>query len=195
MILQDFQDLIYDLVSTYFVGATVIIANQNTAQPKPPSVRLTFGQIRYNKIMEQFGAEMQREFLGNISVTVELFTLGERIAAESEVAPAINSSASDLSSFIMFLQSDYSILFQQKNNISISIDGDVTPINSSLNGTMNAFRASVQLSARFVVSTYGFSNMQINGQPYSQTVSGGGSQELADMKTGAFDTVEINEKE
>lgn len=211
MRVTDAKSIFRDLVATYFAGAMVIFSEQSRmAKPTLALVTIRFGNVTrpYRPNVRYYQGEPVGYYLSKVAVTVENFTHGRPLKdGLGNVYAYENMAEDDMLSFADFLNSEYVLNWCHKNDVSITIEGDVQDMTGLVNDSNYEYRARLNLSFYFVQYAVGaagtlLESSLVKGQdgryyidPYSeQTSSGGGTDVLARETTGYFNDVEITEE-
>lgn len=219
MTLNELQEHLLDLAERYFSGATVIWAQEKAVKPTPALVTLRTGNVSrpLQPITEVIDGVPCGYYPSRVLLEVNLFTKGRAYRLkDGKTAAQENTAVNDLLDFVNFVNSPVVTDWCYTHNITINPNGDVMDATAAINDTRWEYRAMIEFAVDFIEFAVGAAGILaessvkngINpeepdkpGHPYidpvwSQTSSGGGSQELADETTGYFEAVEIEpEKE
>lgn len=155
MRLSDVKPLVFDLFQTYFAGANVSMARQSRIpKPKSPLVLLTYGTVSraaFPRMMLVDGVNVE-QYESSVVVDVDLFTHGKPIkqAGTDEILAYDNTAVEDMSSFMDFLDSEYTIEWSDIHSITILREGDIQDLSGLINETSYEFRARMTLRIYYV---------------------------------------------
>ena len=206
MTTQELKQILYTLAKSYFAGADVVWAMQGQVSPTNPVVLLTMLPVvrKPRPIRRNVNGVVVDAYPSKTTLQVDLYTQG----AAPEQAPGIkqryeNTAVNDINSFVNFLGSVAIDHFCQINDISIEA-GAVQDLTQLDNGISWEFRAMVELAVGFTGHAVGHTGTNfedgvefnkegnpVGVRPYVPNPSGGGSQQLADEKTGWFEDAEL----
>lgn len=217
MTLNELQEYLLDIASAYFTGATVVWAQEKVVKPKPALVTLRTGNVSrpLQPITEVIDGVPCGYYPSRVTLEVNVFTKGRKYKpVEGKTAAQENTAVNDLVDFVNYLNSPYMIDECYILDIAITPMGAVSDASTLINDATWDYRAMAEFSVDFMQIAVGATGILAESsikhsenpedpedQPYikpewSQTNSGGGSQELADETTGYFEEVEIEaEKE
>ena len=191
MTLQEIKNHIYDIVSTYFSGATVVWAEQFMAKPPMPLVTLKIGNLDTGNMPIEGEVEGEHTAAYNCSTSLEvnLYTKGTEIKGEdNEIIAMDDSSISDLIQFVVYLHSPFVLDKLSELDICILLNGQVQGLSGLLNDNRYEYRAMAEFDVTFTTNFFGAYNV------IEKTSSGGGSDELIGAKSGYFEEAEIEEE-
>jgi hypothetical protein len=202
---RELKNHLYELVSTYFAGATVIWAQTNTVKPPAALVTLKTGLITRTlyPIMEVRNGVSCGYYPSKTALEINLFTKGAPIVSEGETIAYENTAVADLTEFLNFVGSPHVIAWCLERDIDITPSSDVLDVTALISDTQWEYRAMVELEIDFVQYAIGATGILdetsivdggIDPKWNGPTPSGGGTQELADKDIGYFQSVEV-EKE
>lgn len=146
------KELFRSLTKEYFAGAQVVFANQSrTPMQKIPLVVITPGNV--NRPLypnyETVNGILVGAYLSRFSVTIDLFSNGEPVIDEEtgQTVAYEDNTEGDLLAFADFLNSEHTLAWSRRNDVSLLIDGDVQSLTGVVNDTTYQYRArlSVQL--------------------------------------------------
>lgn len=213
--------ILFDIVSRFFAGATVVWSGQNrSAIPHKPFIRMTAGNLKRNRFPASSIVDgvPVNAYACWFSLQIDLFTHGREIP-DSEQRE--NTAAEDLSALVDYLDSEYVSDLCFKNDISIEYESDVLDLSAAIYDANYEFRAEVTLTIRYThravghAGTYGEETVKVveitdtdpdTGEeitvdtketvdltePFEPSASGGNTEELArNTDCGYFTAVEI----
>lgn len=188
MNMSEVREKIYELISMFFLGATVIWSEQVVTRPKPPYLTLKLNGIHkpLHPIQDELGA-----FFYPCSTMLELnlytkgkpITIGENVTGNYE-----NTAQDDLMEFVKFLESPMVLDLLEQYNLDIQLMPPIRDLTELMNETNYRYRAMAEFVISYMETSkggYGISNMNI---PSS---SGGGSLELAKIEAYEIKEIEI----
>ena len=155
MRLSEVQDLFYNLISEYWVGAEITYARQDRiAKPKNPLVLLTYGNVtRYDmpNYMIVDGVNVA-QYQCSVLLDIDLFTHGApmRLQGMGEVLTYRDSAVEDMSAFEDFLNSEYCVEFCDIHSISWAREGDIQNLSGIINETSYEYRSRITLRLYYV---------------------------------------------
>lgn len=194
MTLQKTKDHLYDVVATFFQGATIIWSESNGIKPSLPLVRLKTGTVSMTAmpISHTDNGVTVSSYVARTILEVNLYTKGTPIGDVSMEGDRINTSVSDLLDFVSFISSTYATQLAEELNITIKPMGTVTDVSALLNDTSHEYRSMAEFVVEFIYESTGAAGMPTD---WAASSSGGGTEELATMETGYFETVAIVKEE
>ncbi len=155
---QQFQSLI----QLFFPKAIVAFANQSR-QPKgsvnPALILITHGNVKRpnQPVCEIIDGEPVANYHSRISMTIDLFSKGTPVKDENdEIFAYEDTTVDDLLALIDFINSEYTLNWCSKHDISISVEGDVHPLTGIVNDTSYEYRARVVFLIYFTQKAIGF---------------------------------------
>ncbi len=160
MRVEQAKSLFQALTESYFSKANVVFANQSRVpMQKIPLVLLTPGTVHRPSApaYEVIGGERIGNYLSRLSITIDLFTNGSPVLDEETGATVAyaDSSEDDLLAFADFLNSDFTVDWCHKNDVSILIEGDVQSLTAVVNDTTYQYRARLTVAFYFTQRTVG----------------------------------------
>lgn len=222
------RDALYELTSFYFKGATITFARQSgmSKQKKgKPLVVLTTGPVTRpvfppTKIIDGRPVSF---YPSSVTVQIDLFTLGEKKElANGYTAAMENTAADDMMSFVNFLNSEMTVQYCRRKDISIIVPNTVQDLSDLISDTSYEYRAMIEVTVNFTSTAIGYSGTlspdsvqheeldeegnHVTGgdiqaddvialEPVVQeTPSGGGNPEVVENEGDYFENVEINNK-
>lgn len=221
MTVRDAKQLIMELLSLYFAGATATYAKQsNVVKPQAPLV--TLNTISINRPISPPTAIVDGHPVGyyptTMIVQVDLYTNGETITfGDGTLAATENTALGDLVDFCNFVGSAYCVDWCHEHDVAIIPNRDPQDATDLLNNSNYQFRATLELSVRFTQKAIGYAGIldessikhetpegEASGDDtasdtyiepeFDQNPSGGGSNEIAEESAGYFTSVEITEQ-
>lgn len=117
MNLNEVKDVLYDVASGFFAGASVIWAEQTNTTPPLPYVTLKMGGVGRNRApVEDKDDFNHRYYPSSATLEINLYTAGKPVAAgDGTEDPGtmgstdnhVNTAVSDLTEFFNYLESEY----------------------------------------------------------------------------------------
>jgi len=210
---DDAKHLFTSLAKWYFAHGAVATSRQSRAAKfELPLISITYGNVTRQKSLNEVyvNGEPVGAFQQKMAITVDIFTHGKETKEtvdEQEYTTYENSAMDDALSFVDFLDSHHAIAWSQRNDVAISVEGDVMDMTGLVNDSNYEYRARVNLSFYFTQYSVGAAgvllesslktsqdgSMYIDPQ-FAVTTSGGGNQELADETVGYFIDAIITEE-
>lgn len=160
MRVEQAKTLFQTLTQSYFGGANVVFANQSRVpMQNMPLVLLTPGPVHRpsSPVYEAIDGERIGNYLSRLSITIDLFTNGSPVVDEESGATVAyaDSSEDDLLAFADFLNSDYTVDWCHKNDVSILIEGDVQSLTAVVNDTTYQYRSRLTVMFYFTQRAIG----------------------------------------
>ncbi len=189
MNLLELKEALYDVAASFFVGATIIWAEQTATLPNLPYLTLKIGSLQRTAfpITSQDGI---RYYPCQTTAEWNLYTKGKQIQGDREKEESyINTAASDLMDFFNFLESEETTDRLAAVGIAISLllpNRDLTELQNDSQYRYRAMAEATIFYAQEADGLYGLS-----GLPDVPNASGGGSLELAEAETGSIEEIEL----
>lgn len=188
----DVKEKIYDLVSMFFRGATIIWGEQVNTRPAPPLVVLKCGAVNRNTY-PVVDDNLTRIYHGNMILEVNLYTKGQPIKVEDGVVGNyINTATSDLMDFANFLESDEITDVIAGWGMSIYLNPPIRDLTDLQNDSRYRYRAMAEFTVSFAQESSGPFGLR-GGLLYPNS-SGGGTEEQAMAEDYVIEKVEIEEE-
>ncbi len=186
------KEQFYDAAARFFVGATVIWAEQIGTKPPLPYVTLKVGdRNRYAFPVED--GEGRRCYHCSTTAEVNLYTKGRRITGgEGQTGNCINTAVADLMEFSNFLESVAMVNFFSKEGIDVSLKPPVRDLTALQNDSKYRYRAMAEYDITFVMEAGGYYGL--SGMSSTPNSSGGGTEEMAAEPIGTIEEAEITER-
>lgn len=184
----ELKDAIFNIVSEFYAGATVIWAEQINTRPKLPYITLkTNGITRDTFISED--AEGTLYYNASTTLEMNLYTKGLPIGTgENSVINYVNTATSDMADFFKYIDSDKGILIQEEKGITIMLSPPIRDLTELQNDKMYQYRAYSESTISFAdlaEGEYGLLNQTL------PNISGGGNEEMATTEVEAIDDITI----
>ena len=202
---SELKKKLYDLVRSYFSGATVVWGMLSGAvNPSAPLVMLRMGDITrpYQPIKRNVNGVLLYSYPSETTVQIDLFTKGASRNNEAGVSSANeNTAVNDLTDFVNFINSAYVDDWSGLNDVSILVNR-VRDLTELISDTTWEYRAMAEMEIRFTQTAAGHGGFMYEGGvpldengnfvsgTFANTPSGGRSPEIADQSTGWFEQVE-----
>lgn len=201
MTLNELKDYVYDLVSTYFEGATVVWAEQYMASFQLPFLTLKMKNLSLPLFPIKLGDNNAPidYYEATRVLEINLYTKGKEIKVNEKSVGTENTAAGDMLCFLLYLQSDYITEKNVNHNVNLLPSGPVQDLTALVNDTRYEYRAMQEFTLKFMLENHGFAGQITRVYPdagnsdFQQTASGGGSVELNKKETGYFEAAEITE--
>ena len=217
---RELKNKLYGLVNSYFSEAIVVWGRVKMVRPPNPLICLTSGSIvrHYQPITQIINGVSVDCYPSSTTVQVDLFTHGHKLSNEVGAKTAMeNTAVNDLTAFVNFINSAYTSVWCEENDISI-LTNQIHDLTELINDAAWDYRAMVELEIGFTQLAVGYAGIMYddgiayyeNGNPiptevdengvpippaYTPSPSGGGSQELANQSSSWFEQVEIKEED
>ena len=193
MIAAACRECIRKLFAELYPGCTVIYAYPGMSpRPPLPYVALTFGKVQTVKVNEAIeDGILQQEWYKTIPFTAEFVTSSKITHADGTMSENPSTALDDLDRSIQFLRSAYVGDKTRALNISISATGDPEQV---FNPTPSVERARCSYSVDFVELTKEYAALHPRDGDCAFDHSSSMSEELANMKAGWFNEVEVTPK-
>ena len=206
---RELKKKLYDLVKSYFEGATVTWGKvSGSVNPKAPAVILSTVSLQrpYQPIKQTVDGVPVHCYPSKTTLQVDLYTKGAALngGGAGMTAAHENTAVDDLVDFVNFINSVRVDDWSGIHDVSIMAN-TVQDLTELVNDTTWDYRAMVELEIGFTQTAVGHGGIMWEGgaasgedgkplaeQPeFTPTPSGGRSQEIADQSTGWFEQVEI----
>ncbi len=157
------KQTVYDIVSMFFQGATVVFADQSRrAKPNLPLVVINFGhthRVQHPPTVVLDG-HLVSYYPTFLMVQVDLYTKGREITNLSgSVIGVENTALSDMVEFVNFLGSGYFLDYTDTLDITISYEGNIQDTTSLLSGSDYQFRATVEFAIHYTQEAIGYAGI------------------------------------
>lgn len=220
MTLYELQKELYTLTIRYFQGASVVWAQSGLVKGKRPLVTLQTGTVTrpIQPIVETVNGVPRSQYPSRVIWEINLLTGGKPEAGEFDkgtyTVPHVNTAVNDLLDFINYLNSPLVTGWCFKKDIAILSMNGVLDMTALLDDVEWEYRAMTELTVDFIQTAVGAAGIlpeipsegsgsdegendskPENPPDWTQTASGGGSQELAEEITGWFEEVETEQEE
>lgn len=190
MILEEVEKQIYEVIKSYFAGATVLWTELGNTKPLLPYVTLKLGTIKRAAfpIEEEETEERERSYQYSAILEVNLYTKG-RPAVMGKATTYINTALSDLMQFSNYLESEYITDLLSDNGIGISLMPPERDVSFLEKNNDYRYRSMAEYAVSFVMKAEGAYGIGGREMP---NASGGGTKELADTLIEAIKDIQIN---
>lgn len=173
-------ELVRQIVAGYFGEGHVFYAESRKAAQAEPYITLKVMNIRRQTHASKYvGADEYQKAYREVTAHCEmnLYTKGRDRSLGVGIPIYENTALNDMVAFQDYLDSDFVIEEQQRNNIAISVTSDPRDLSFlQNNGTAYQYRSLIEFDVRFVDVTYG--GFGQDGYFDLPTDSDGGSTEL-----------------
>lgn len=211
MTLNQLKAVLYERVTAYWSGATVVWGATDKVKPPAPLVVLRSGAVTraIQPVTQMVGGIVFSAYPSELPVQVDLFTQGQAVEVDDKEYYE-NTATSDLLDFVNFLDSPATVEWSARHDVGIALLGGAQDLSEVINDSQWQYRAMVELRLTFtqwaaeyngIINDAGIvfedgAPVGIGNSNWKQTASGGGAQGLADAATGAFEEVNLGiEKE
>lgn len=212
---NELKQLLYELISEYFSGASITWSKVKSVIPGSPQVVLNMGVITrtYRPFRQNVKGVFVDSYPSKTTLQIDLYTKGAAVNTDLEIESAYeNTAINDLTDFINYLNSAYVDDWCERYDVSI-LCNHVNDLTELINTVTWDYRAMTEIEIGFVQTAVGHTGIMwekgkaydedgkaLAEQPeFTQTPSGGRSKPLADEYTGWFNKVEgpefIDEKD
>ncbi|WP_320972295.1 hypothetical protein [Enterocloster bolteae] len=186
---------IFNLVSEFFLGATVAWVEQVNTKPEVPYVTLKTGAV--NKSLFPVSDEIPGTsfYICNTVLEINLYTKGREVRIEGHEDCLVNyenTAVSDLVDFVLFLESEEIVDRIAGYNLDIQLMSPVRDLTELLNDSKYRYRSMAEFTVNFMLESSG--RFGVSGMEQIPNSSGGGSEGLADTTTETIENI-IIEKE
>ena len=193
MNLLELKEALHETTASFFMGATVIWAEQAATLPKLPYLTLKIGSLQRTafSITSQDGI---RYYPCQTTAEFNLYTTGKPIQGSSQGEENyINTATSDLMDFFNFMESEEMTDRLAKAGIEISLLPPVRDLTELQNDSSKfRYRAMAEATISFAQEAEGLYG--IGGMPEAPNASGGGSQEMAEAEISSIEEIELAEE-
>lgn len=153
---SDAKDALYDIVSGFFPGATVIWAEQKATTPKPPYITLKMKDETPNSMPIVNNITLGRYYQCTSLCEINLYTKGALVGSgENAVKNYRNTALEDMADFFMYLDSDYGYYEQKKKEITIILNPPIRDLSSLENDAAYRYRALAEFEVKYVRNASG----------------------------------------
>ena len=154
------KELFRSLTEQYFANAEVTFTRQSrVAKPQIPLITITPGNVKrpLSPVYEEKDGVMVGHYLSRIGMQVDLFTHGQPVV-DDETGRTVayeNTAMDDMLSFADFLNSQHTIEWCHKHDVSILIDGDAQDLTGLVNDNNYEFRSRLAVLFFFTQKAVG----------------------------------------
>ena len=187
---DEVEKIIYKIVSDFFVGATVILAEQVSTKPTLPFVTIKTGNINRTRfpIIDDEG---RRYYPCSTLLEINLYTKGKPMTiAPNVTGNYANTAASDLQDFFSYLDSEKVVDVLADTGMDISLEGPIRDLTNLQNDSKFRYRAMAEATVSYVQEADGVFGVQGIEIP---NPSGGGTREMQEAISDEIDGFEIEE--
>lgn len=187
---DEVEKIIYKIVSDFFVGATVIWAEQVSTKPTLPFVTIKTGNINRTRfpIIDDEG---RRYYPCSTLLEINLYTKGKPMTiAPNVTGNYANTATSDLQDFFSYLDSEKVVDVLADNGMDISLEGPIRDLTNLQNDSKFRYRAMAEATVSYAQEADGVFRIQGIEIP---NPSGGGTREMQEAISDEIDGFEIEE--
>lgn len=154
------RELFRQLTKEYFAGAAVAFTRQSR-QPKAdlPLVTLTPGNVKRPNApnYETVNGTIVGNYLSRLTITIDLFTHGSPIKDEDtgQILAYENTALDDMLAFADYLNSEHTVQWCDRKDVSILIDGDAQDLTGIVNDTTYEYRSRLTVFLYFTQKAIG----------------------------------------
>lgn len=207
--LNQLKQAVFSHFSAYWGGATVAWSATNKVKPLAPLITLQLGTVTRTTqpITQMVNGIVFSAYPSEVPLQVDLFTKGNTVNTP-EGSYAENTAVSDLLDFVNYLDSTATIEWSNQNNVGVSLMGGVQDLSEVINDSRWQYRAMSEIRLTFTQWAAEYNGVLnessiifnkngvpigVNNANWQPTASGGGTEELARVKSGAFEETPINQ--
>lgn len=191
MNLNETREVVREVVSRFFAGATVIWAEQVNTKPSLPYATIKFGAVE-RRLYPVEDPSIGRCYHCSTTAEVNLYTEGKPLGGSvNAIRNSANTAVSDLLEFTNFVESEAVLDLLAGYRIEMSLIPPVRDLAALENDRKYRYRAMAEFTVTFVMEASGWYG--IGGMPDAPNFSGGGSQEMADEPYEIIEDAEIEE--
>lgn len=207
--LNQLKQAVFSHFSAYWGEAAVVWGATNKVKPLAPLVMLQLGTVTRatQPITQMVNGIVFSAYPSEVPLQIDLFTKGNTVSTP-EGSYSENTAESDLLDFVNYLDSTATIEWSNQNNVSVSLLGGVQDLSEVINDSRWQYRAMAEIRLTFTQWAAEYNGVlsesniifNKNGVPvgvdntnWRPTASGGGTEELARVKSGAFEESPINQ--
>ena len=191
MNLVEVKDFLYEVTAQFFVGASIIWAEQINTKPTLPYVTLKCGNVT-RTAYPMIDGEDRRVYQLNIPLEVNLYTKGKPITVgEGVTGNYVNTATSDLMEFANFVESEAITDMIAEKGMDISLRPPIQDLVAFENDVSFRYRAMAEFTVSFAQEangTYG-----LGGMPQIPNSSGGGIHTMTEKEDYVIESIEIEE--
>lgn len=193
MSIDELRNVLYDITARFFVGATVIWAEQTNTKPPFPYVTLKLGAVQRNAF--PLLTENARYYECRTTVEINLYTKGRPINVKGDAVTGnfVNTATADMMDFFNYLESEQITDLLAGYGMDISLMPPVRDLTELLNDSRYRYRSMAEASVSFALEADGMYG--IGSMPAVPNPSGGGTQSMAETEYEPIEEVEITEEE
>lgn len=152
------NDIFRNLTAEYFSKAETVFANQSRkAKPQIPLVTIKPGNVKRTAFSNNslVGDTNISSYPSRIQYQIDLFTNGTPYIEDGKTLYFENSAMDEIQSFVDFLNSEYTLMWCRKNDVSIAIEGDAQDLTGIVNDANYEFRSRISVLFYFTQTTVG----------------------------------------
>lgn len=207
--INQLKRVIFSHFAAYWGGAAVVWGATDKVKPLAPLVVLRLGTVTRatQPITQMISGIVFSAYPSEVPLQIDLFTKGNTVNAP-EGQYTENTAESDLLDFVNYLDSTATIEWSNKNNIGLSLMSGVQDLSEIINDSRWQYRAMAEIRLTFTQWAAEYNGVLteaniifndagipvgVNNANWQPTASGGGTEELARVKSGAFDETPVNQ--
>lgn len=196
MNLSEAKNRIYEIVSMFFEGATVLWSEQTATKPPVPYVTIRTGSLNKTLFACNDEESGKKYYLFSTILELNLYTKGRPVNAGSETNNITinyeNTALDDMMDFIKFLESDAVLDLVTEYGLDIQLNPPVRDLSELMNDTKYRYRSMAEFTVSYTEAAEGWYG--ISGNTQIPNSSGGGNQAFADAESYVIKEVEIKEE-
>ncbi len=206
--LNQLKQAVFSHFAAYWGSAAVVWGASDKVKPLAPLIVLRLGTVTRatQPITQMVNGIVFSAYPSEVPLQIDLFTKGNTVSTP-EGAYAENTAVNDLLAFVNYLDSTATIEWSNQNNVGVSLMGGVQDLSEVINDTRWQYRAMAEIRLTFTQWAAEYNGVlneaniifSKNGVPigvntanWQPTASGGGTEELARVQSGAFEESPVN---
>lgn len=154
------KELFRAVTQRYFAGANVVFAKQSRAAKMDLAlITLSFGNVKraWDSIRYDVDGHTVAAYPSKVSVVVDLYTHGAPVRDDEGKPFAFeNTAMDDMLAFADYLGSQFVVDWCNRNDLSISIDGDAQDLTGLVNDNNYEYRSRLNLMLYFTQQAVGY---------------------------------------
>lgn len=185
------KEVLYDIASMFFQGASVIWAEQMNTKPVPPYVTLKVSNMNRTHF-PLIGEDGNRYYPCSTTMEINLYTKGKPITRqENATGNFMNTAVSDLNDFFQFVESDEITDLLAEKGMEVSLIPPIRDLTALENDSRYRYRSMAEATVSFPQEANG--PYGVGGMLDVPNYSGGGMAEMAEAKSSVIESIEMEE--
>lgn len=205
--LNQLKRVVFAHFAAYWSSAAVVWGATDKVKPLAPLVVLRLGTVTRvtQPITQMVNGIVFSAYPSEVPLQIDLFTKGNAVSTP-EGTYSENTAVGDLLAFVNYLDSTATIEWSNKNDVSVSLMSGVQDLSEIINDTRWQYRAMTEIRLTFTQWAAEYNGLLTeeniifkDGVPvgvdtanWQPTASGGGTEELARVQSGAFEESPVN---